>query len=763
MPSSGALSAALPPHLAVLDDGVEAARFSHFSGSSGTSDTSGTAGTSMATSFLRLGGVHCAACATTIEQALRQVPGVVAAQVSAAARCATVRWEPALTRPSALVEAIARAGYEAVPDTSAGARTLRRSESRDALWRLFVAAFCAMQVMMLAAPSYVAGDGELAPDLARLLTWGSWLLTLPVMLFSARPFVAGAWRTLRRGRIGMDVPAALGMVVAFVAGSGAAFDPGGVFGREVYFDSLTMFIAFLLAGRWLEMAVRHRAEAALEDSVGRMPEVALRENADGSAVPVSVLRLERGDVVRVPLGQAFGADGVILRGSTRADESLLTGEAAPVEKELGDAIVAGSLNVGAPVAMRVERVGSDTRFEAIVAMMREARTRRPEIARAGDRWAGLFLWAVLLLAGAAAAAWSVIDPPRAVAVAVSVLIVTCPCALSLAVPSALLAATMSMARGGVLLRRVEAIERLAQMQRLFLDKTGTLTEPVPAGGEVREVEMVRTATDAGLPEPALRAIAASLAAWSTHPLARALAAEGLACAASWTDLAELPGQGIQGRASDGSLWQLGKAVDAYAAEPAAADMHTWLSRDGRTVAAFRFVERLRPGVREAVRALRDDGVEVVLLSGDAAERVAQVARRLDLREHHGGMTPAAKLEAVRAAQARGERVGMIGDGINDAPVLAQADCSLAMGEGAQIARAQADGVLVSNALGDVVRARALAKRTLRIVRQNLAWAGAYNAACVPLALIGWLPPWAAGLGMACSSLVVVLNSLRLAR
>ena len=739
-----------PPDVAVLDDELEYAHFTRW--------LPPASGLRTAESSLRVGGMHCAACASTIEQALRRVDGVVDTRVSAAAQCATVQWDPARTRPSALVEAIEHAGYSAAPDTAAGARALRRKESRDALWRLFVAAFCAMQVMMLATPAYVSSARELAPDLKQLLDWGSWMLTLPVMLFAAAPFFTGAWRSLRARRIGMDVPAALGMLVAFVASSGAAFDPGGLFGHEVYFDSLTMFVSFLLAGRYLEMRVRHRAETSLEESIGRLPETALRENADGGTSPISVLRLQRGDVVRVPVGQAFCADGVLTHGGTRADESLLSGESAPVYKAVGDTVVAGSLNLGAPVAMRVERVGADTRYEAIVAMMRDARSQRPAMLHGPDRWAAPFLWAVLLLAAAAAAVWSVIDPSRAVWVAVSVLIVTCPCALSLAAPSALLSSAVAMARGGVMLRRIEAIEGLARMQTLFVDKTGTLTEACGQGLQMIRIDHGPRWTDA-----ALRAVAASLAAWSTHPLAQALAGENAAGGAVWRELAETPGQGMQGRAVDGSLWRLGKVQSPHAAANDADEVETWLSCDGAPVACFRLAETPRADAVAAVRALERDGVRIALISGDTPARVERIGRLLGVADRRGGMTPQDKLAAVRGAQAHGERVAMLGDGINDAPVLAQADTSLAMGEGAQIARAQADGVLVSNALQDVVRARALAKKTLRVVRQNFAWAAVYNAACVPLALIGWLPPWAAGLGMATSSLVVVLNSLRLVR
>jgi len=735
----------------LLDDEVEAAQFTRW--------TSLANGRRLGESSLRIGGMHCTACAATIEQALQAVTGVTAVRVSAAGQCATVSWDVERTRPSELVQAIERAGYRATPDTVADARAFRLKESRDALWRLFVASFCAMQVMMLATPSYVSASGQLEPDLKQLLDWGSWLLTLPVMIFAAAPFLSGAWRSLHNRRIGMDVPAALGMLVAFIASSGATFDPGGVFGREVYFDSLTMFISFLLGGRYLEMRARHHAERSLEDTIGRLPEVALRESPDGSVMAISVLRLKRGDIVRVPVGGAFCADGILTQGQTRADESLLTGESDPVEKAVGDAVVAGSLNLAAPVAMRVEHVGADTRYEAIVAMMRDARTQRPASITAGDRWATPFLWSILVLAAMAAAVWSVIDPSRAIWVAVSVLIVTCPCALSLAAPSAMLSAATAMAKRGLLLRRIEAIEGLAGMQTLFIDKTGTLTE-----ARRQRATMIRTSPDERWTDDVVRQQAASLAAWSTHPLAKVLAQETATAATAWHGLRETPGQGIEGCASDGSIWQLGRASPAV---PVAAndgnDAETWLSRDGQPVACFRFTETLRPGAMEAVRALEQDGVSVILLSGDSTERVHRVGRLLGLNDCQGGMAPQDKLTAVREAQARGQQVAMLGDGINDAPVLAQADTSIAMGEGAQIARAQADGVLVTNDLQDVVRARALAKKTLRVVRQNFIWAASYNAACVPLALMGWLPPWAAGLGMATSSLLVVLNSLRLSR
>ncbi len=752
---------AAPAGLALLDDPVEQGRFTRW--------VVGAAGERLAESALQLSGLHCAACAGLIEQALMGVAGVRSAAVNAAAQRASVRWDPTQTRASVLVEAIQRAGYNAVPDAAAPARAMRQAEHRQALWRLFVASFCAMQIMMMATPSYVSGPGELAPDMRQLLNWGSWLLSLPVMLFAAGPLLAGAWRGLRARRIGMDVPVALALVITFVASTGATFNPGGLFGHEVFFDSLAMFVSFLLGARYVELWARHRAAQALEQAMAQLPAVALRLGAgeDGTVESVSVHSLRPGDRVRVPLGEAFAADGVVCRGQTQADESLLTGESAPVAKACGAEVVAGSVNVGAPVDMTVLRVGHDTRFEAIVSMMRSAMSQRPAAARVADRWAAPFLWAVLLLAAGAAAVWSVVDPSRAVWVAVSVLIVTCPCALSLAAPATLVAAARGLARRGVMLQNLDAIEQLAHADVFFFDKTGTLTEDRL---QLRSVTLAAAGHVRLAGESHALAVAASLAGHSRHPMASALVAAAPHADAQpqtpWVDVQELPGQGLQARDSQGASWRLGSAtwVSGHGADgPTTAQVY--LGCEGQLLVAFELDERLREGALQAVQALQAQGLQVTLLSGDSAERAARLAQRLGLQGAsavRGGATPQDKLDAVARVQAAGLRVAMVGDGINDAPVLARADVSLAMGQGALVSRSQADAVVTSSHLGDIVRARATAQQALRIVRQNMLWAATYNAVCVPLALTGWLPPWAAGLGMAASSMGVVLNALRAA-
>jgi Cu2+-exporting ATPase len=556
----------------------------------------------------------------------------------------------------------------------------------------------------------------------------------------------------------MDVPVSLGIAVTFIASSGATFDPGGIFGHELYFDSLTMFVFFLLGGRWLEARARHKVALSLEAGNARLPDSVERLLGDGRTEVVAIAALAAGDRVRVKAGQAFPADGVLLEGRSLADEALLTGESEAVAKQPGDEVVAGSLNLRAPVVMKVLRLGEDTRQAGIVALMRSALTQRPRLVQQAERVAGPFLWTVLALAAGAAAVWSVIDPSRAVWVAVSVLIVTCPCALSLAAPSALLAATGGLARRGVLLQRIEALEGLATIDTVVFDKTGTLTLDRL---ELSETRVLRDGADAA----AALARAASLAALSNHPASRALceaAGPFAAAAADWRDVAEHAGQGLEARDADGVTWRLGRRewVDASLPPGQAPEGALYFGSERGAQAMFVLRETLRGDAHAALARLRAQGLKLAMLSGDAPARAAALAQRVGIDDVRGGATPADKLAAVAAWQAEGRRVAMVGDGLNDAPVLARADVSFAFAHGSAVARSGADVVLLGERLADVALARLQSQRTLRVIRQNLAWAALYNAACVPLALVGWLPPWAAGIGMASSSLLVVLNALR---
>lgn len=708
-----------------------------------------------------LSGLTCAACAGAIEASLSALPGVLEARVHYGDARAELRWDPSRLRPADWEAALKRGGYGCAPDVAASSHALRHREGRASLWRLFVAGFCMMQVMMYATPSYVASPGDIPADLQRLLAWACWVLSIPVLLFSAGPFFRAAWQQLRHRRIGMDVPVSLGIAVTFVVSTGATFEPGGVFGHEVYFDSLTMFVAFLLTGRWLELRARHRAASALEAMVSRRAETAWRVEGEGVETQVPVTRLRAGDRVRVRAGDAMPADGMVLGGSSAADESLLTGESRPVPKRCGDSVLAGSLNLHGVLTLELTHVGADTRLEAIVALMRGAMSARPALMRLADRIAGPFLWIVLLLAATAAAVWSVIDPSRAVWVAVSVLIVTCPCALALAAPSALLTAAGALSRRGVLVRRPDAMESLARLDLLFLDKTGTLTEDRLELAGVEPLDLRRH------DECTLRRMAASMASLSSHPLSRSLV-EALAVpttAELWTEVHEQAGAGIEALDAEGLRWRLGSAAWVGVEAPVVADdgVHVWFGRPGAPALRFDFDEHLRAGAIATVQALRSAGIELRLLSGDTPARVQRLAIRLGVPVAAAGASPEGKLAALRAAQAEGRCVGMVGDGLNDAPTLAAADVSFAMGQGAAVARAQADVVLLGDRLDAVATAHGQAGRTMRVMRQGLGWAVAYNLVAIPLALAGLLPPWAAGLGMALSSLVVVGNAMRLAR
>ena len=361
-------------------------------------------------------GMHCAACALTIEDALRGVQGVCAVEVSAGGHRAKVVWESDKTAPSGWMHAIHQAGYRALPANDAFARERRQVESRKALWRMMVAGFCMMQVMMYAYPAYTAEPGDLSLELEQLLRWASWVLSLPVIFFSCAPFFANAWRDILHRRISMDLPVALGMLITFAVSTAGTFDPTGTFGHEVFFDSLTMFVFFLLAGRWLELRLRDKTAGALEALMNRLPDSVIRVHADGGFERVAVRRLKVGDVIRVLPGEAFPADGMLLAGVTSVDESLLTGESRPLTRKVGDELISGSHNLSSVVDMRVDRLGEHTRFAQIVSLMESASTTKPPLAKLADTIAKPFLVGVLIAAGLACAYWWPTDPEKALMV-----------------------------------------------------------------------------------------------------------------------------------------------------------------------------------------------------------------------------------------------------------------------------------------------------------------------------------------------------------
>jgi len=716
-------------------------------------------------SNLMIEGMHCAACALTVEDALKRVPGVVSADVSAGSQRAKVVWQSQTVLPSRWMQAVRESGYRALPANDVFARERRRVESRKALWRLMVAGLCMMQVMMYAYPAYVAAPGDLSMEMEHLLRWASWVLTLPVILFSCSPFFSNAWRDIVHRRISMDLPVALGMLITFVVSTAGTFDPEGIFGHEVFFDSLTMFVFFLLAGRWMELRLRDRTAGALEALMNRLPDSVARQKANGEFERVPVRRLQVDDVIQVRAGEAFPADGVVVRGQTSVDESLLTGESRPVSRAEGDAVISGSHNLAAVVLMRVERVGSETRFAQIVSLMESASTSKPHLAKLADTIAKPFLIGVLVAAALSCLYWWDTDPERALMVAVSVLVVTCPCALSLATPAAMLSAAGALAQRGILVRRLDAFEALAAVDTVMFDKTGTLTRDAMVLGQIRTREGVD-------PSQAL-AMAAELARHSLHPASKALlvAAQQRGLTGLWRaeDVAELSGRGLTARlapidrADQAMALRLGSAAHCGVVPTGSDLLQVYVSDEHQWLATFELQEDVRPDAAPTVATLKARGLSVHLLSGDASDAAGRVADAVGIDAFKGQCSPQDKLDFLRQAQVEGHKVAVVGDGLNDGPILAGAHASFAFGQAVPLAQAQADFLVSGSRLDDVALAIGLSKRTLRVVRQNLWWAAAYNAVCVPLAVAGMLPAWLAGIGMASSSLLVVANALRLSR
>lgn len=712
-------------------------------------------------SCLAIEGMHCAACALTVEEVLRKLPGVDTVQVNGATATARLQWQALGTRPSAWMAALHETGYGALPAGDLLLAGNRVRAQRLMLWRWLVAGFCMMQVMMYAAPAYLSAPGEITPDIQALLGWASWVLTLPVLLFSCWPFFSAALRDLRNLRIGMDVPVALGVLIAFGASTAATFDPASPWGLHASYDSVPMFVFFLLSGRLLEQRLRDRTAGALEALMRRLPDSVERQEADGSFRAVAVRRLVAGDLVRVLPGQAFPADGAVEGGESRVDQSLLTGESKPLLRRVGDGVIAGSHNLTGVLLVRVQRVGPQTRYAGIVALMEQASVEKPGLVQLVDRIAGPFLVAVLVAAAAAAAWWWPFGQAHAMAVAVSVLIVTCPCALSLATPAAMLASAGALARRGLLVRKLQALEGCAAVDTVIFDKTGTLTED--------RMEVVMAHVPAGVNRDEVCGMAGALARHSLHPVSRAVAARFPAEAWVASEVEEVAGRGLRGKVArpDGSgarYLYLGSAF--FCRAPAGREgpvLQAHLSDGEHYLAGFELDEAIRPDAAQAVTALLGLGIRVQLLSGDTAQAVARLARRAGIEWCFGECTPEAKLAHVRGLQREGHRVMMVGDGMNDGPVLAAADVSMAMGQAVPLAQARADFIMAGNRLLSVAALVEQARRTRSVVRQNLLWAAIYNAACVPLAIMGYMPTWLAGFGMAASSLLVVANSARLAR
>ena len=747
-------------------------------------------------------GMTCASCQHHVEEALRATQGVESARVDLMGHRATVVFDPARAAPEALVEAIRGAGYDAVLPRP-GERGPGREDSSiaESAWKAGVTLVAGAVAMVLAMP--LGGQmGSLDRIQMHLLPWlyaadpdvlrWSLLATTTVVAgWAGRGIYQSALRALRHGSTNMNTLVSLGTTVAYAYSAFATLRPAA--GRSVYFDAVLLILGFLLLGKALEARAKRRALEAL-NSLTRLRPATARRVVDGVETVVPLEEIRPGDDVLVRPGERFPVDATVMQGRTTVDESMLTGESTPLERGVGGKVLAGSLNYDGAVMCRAESLGKATVLAQITHMVEQAQGSRAPMERLADRASAIFVPTVLALAVVTFAGWMIATGSLELALAntVAVLVIACPCAMGLAVPAALTVAVGRGAQLGVLLKGGEALERLGKLDAIVIDKTGTLTVGRPvlhAVHMVGAVEKPSSATSATSPaavaaafpslEDDLLRLAAAAEERSNHPLAHAVVDYARERGLSWKpaeDVQVLPGRGLSARV-DGRDCLLGNEalfaefmvkLPAGAAEPEPGVTRLWMALDRQPAGYFDAKDALRPDAAEAVAELKRAGLRVVMLTGDSKVAAEPIARQAGIKEVEAGLDPAGKLERIRALQKQGLRVAMVGDGINDAAALAQADAGIAMGSGADLAQEAGDVLLLRTQPKSIPAALGLAKSTLRIMRQNLGWAVGYNIVGIPLAAGVLYPafhilltPWIAAAAMAMSSVCVVTNSLRL--
>ena len=694
--------------------------------------------------MLSLPTAHCAACIVGVEGSLNQLEGVRAARVNLTLKRATIDADPG-TDAQELCDYLTSIGYEAYElDVGVLSTTQTQKSSRDLLMRMGVAFFGMMNVMLLSVAVW-SGATDATRD---LFHWVSAGIALPIVVFSAKPFFKNAWGALRVAHLNMDVPISLAILLA----SGMSLFETAMHGEEAYFDAALSLTFFLLAGRFLDHRTRAVARSAAEELAALEVPRVHRVRADGSDEVVSVAAIAVGDLVRVVPGARVPVDGMVETGESEVDRSLLTGESLPVFAGPGVMLNAGEINLTGPLTIRVAAAGKDTALHRMADLVAMAETSRNKYTSLADKAAKIYAPAVHLLALGAFLVWLAItggDVRFALNIAVAVLIITCPCALGLAVPAVTTAASGRLFRKGMLLKSATATERLAEVTHVVFDKTGTLTQGTPRLDNLGD----HTAEDL--------AVAYALAQGSSHPLAQAIAgaaqAEGLR-PARITEVKEIPGHGVEAL-HEGQPVLLGRAewLGAHALDRTA----TYLKIGKRPAVAFTFVDELRAGAAEAVAALKARGLGVTLISGDAPAAVRDVAFRLGIEDYRSGMLPEGKVAAVEALAAQGAKVLMVGDGLNDTAALAAAHVSISPASALEATRVVSDIVLLGASLEPISGAVTLAKSATRRIKENFAVAAGYNAIAIPIALVGLATPLAAALAMSASSITVSLNALRL--
>ncbi len=690
---------------------------------------------------LSLEGVSCAACAWLIEKQVSGVKGLVSIRVNTTTNRALLAWDKTQVRLSELLSVIHKLGYKAAPFEADKQEATYHHTMKQYLYRLGIAGLATMQVMMLAVALYLEVFGDLEPEFKNYFRWVSLIFATPVLLYSALPFYLNAWRSIKGRTLGMDVPVSIALIFAYVASLVATVTERG----EVFFESISMFTFFLLVGRFLEMRARRKAAAASGNLLKLIPAIAT--TLDGEQIPVRTLKV--GDRIRVLPGEHIPADGKVISGRIHIDESMLTGESVHVVKKAGDAVYAGTLNGEESFELEVTNSKADSMISNIVRLQDEAQHSKPKIAEVADVVARYFVGAILIISAGTWFYWHQTKPDDAFWIMLSVLVATCPCALSLATPTALTCATSRMGNFGILLRKGHVFETLCKINHLVVDKTGTLTKG--------DIGISETQTFSDLSESDTLAIASALEAHANHPIARAFsefAQEGVTV----SDVQNIIGSGIQGAWNNKAV-KIGSA-SFVVGENRDEGNAVYLSVDNEHVATFYYRDPIRKESKAFIQRFTDAGIRTTLLTGDSLRNAQPVANEMGIDHVIASAKPEDKLAYLKGLD-QNDITMMVGDGINDAPTLAGAHLSVAMGGGTDVAKASADMTLLGDNLEKLLEARLLAIRTRKIIRENLAWSLGYNLLILPLAVAGLVAPYVAVVGMSASSIIVVSNSLRL--
>ena len=707
---------------------------------------------------LSIEGMTCSACAWLIEKHVQKLQGIVSVQVNATTERVHIRWQPEALQLSEVLKAIAELGYRALPFQSATQEQDFKKRRRYFVTRLGVAGLATMQVMMLAIGLYFGVVSDLDPELRQFMWWISLFMATPVLLYSAQPFYVSAIRSIQAGRPNMDVPVTVALLSAYGASAYATFINEG----EVYFESVAMFTFFLLVGRYFELLARQKAVSAAANLVKLLPAVAQIESDDGNLKTVPVSQLQVGQIIHVLPGATIAADGKLLSNNTAVNESILTGESRLVAKQKDDILLAGSINKTQQIRLQVTATQQQTVLASIVELQDLALSRKPKLARVAERMASKFVVRILLIAAATFLVWTVIEPEQAFWVTLSVLVATCPCALALAAPTAVTGAIHKLNKSGILLRNADVLQILPEVKTIFVDKTGTLTT-----GEfkLQHLELHSDRWERTVIETLIQ----SIEQHSEHPLAQPLKSLTEQPCVQLKSVTNEPGLGLS------AIWQEGSKNHPlrlgslrYIQEwhpnfrPAQKSSQVFFASQESVLAELNVGDKIRADTQATIATLQGAGIEVVMLTGDRLELATLVAQELGISKVYADCLPQDKLDYLFEAQQQGS-VAMIGDGLNDGPVLAQADVSITFGHAADLARTAADVILLRNQFSALIKFREITTQAKQILRQNILWALIYNIGILPIAMAGFVTPYIAAIGMSASSLIVLINSLRLYR